>query len=131
MLVDLEGIPIEFHFTPGSTSDVKGLKDFSFDLGEGTSIYADRAYNDYRFEDLIQECAGIKLIPGRKTNSKRRNSETDRFFLSLYRNRIETTFSSITSLMPRCIRARTANGFFLKVFFFVLGYMVKRLIKTD
>ncbi len=38
MLVTLEGIPIEFHFTPGSTSDVKGLKLFDFDLPKGTSM---------------------------------------------------------------------------------------------
>lgn len=80
MLVNLEGIPIEFHFTPGSMSDVKAFKDFSFDLDKGACIYADRAYNDYKFEDFLRKFTGIKLIPKRKTNSKRINNGTDSFF---------------------------------------------------
>jgi len=131
MIVNLEGVPIEFHFSPGSTSDIKGLKCFFFNLDEGAKIFADRAYNDYNFEDLLSESANIKLIPKRKLNSKRKNSGTDEFFLSLFRNRIETTFSSIASLMPRYIKAKTAKGFLLKTLFFILGYMIKRLHKTS
>ncbi|MEM7175018.1 MAG: transposase [Chlamydiota bacterium] len=66
MLVNLEGVPIEFHFTPGSVSDVQGLKYFSFDLENKSRIYADKAYNDYQFEDLILEAKEIKLGPQRK-----------------------------------------------------------------
>ena len=123
MIIDLNGIPVEFHFTPGS------VKDFSFDFEQGSKVYADRAYNDYKFEDLLFETSNIQLVPRRKVNSKRKNKGTDEFCLSLYRNRIETVFSSITSLMPRSIKARTSKGFFLKVFFFILGYVVKRLLK--
>ena len=41
-----------------------------------------------------------------------------------YRNRIETVFSSITSRMPRQIKAKTEQGFCLKVLFLVLAYMM-------
>jgi len=104
------------------------LKDFSFDLAKGSKIYADRAYNDYQYEDLLMESVKIKLIPKRKMNSQRKNNGLDEFCLSLYRNRIETTFSCIRALMPSCIRARTAKGFFLKVFCFILAFMVSRLV---
>jgi hypothetical protein len=40
------------------------------------------------------------------------------------RNTIETVFSSITSRMPRYIKARTENGFCLKILFSILAYMI-------
>ena len=126
MLINLDGVPIEFHFTPGSISDVEGLKRFSFDLNDSSQIYADKAYNDYQFEDLLLEAKNIRLVPKRKKNSKRKNSGIDDFYLSIYRNKIESVFSSITSLMPRFIRAKTIKGFCLKVYFYILGYMMKR-----
>ena len=49
------------------------------------------------------------------------------FMLNLARNRIETVFSSIISRMPRNIRARTEKGFYLKILFFILAYLINRL----
>ena len=129
MITTVQGIPVEFVFTPGSESDVRGLRRFECDLREGSILYADKAYTDYIQEDLLQDACQITLLPKRKKNSTRQNSAHEDFFLSLKRNRIETTFSSITHLMPRCIQATTSRGFFLKVLFFILGYTVKRVFQ--
>jgi Transposase DDE domain len=51
LMVTKEGQPVECFLTPGSYSDVGGLKAFSFTIPEGSHVYADKAYNDYKMED--------------------------------------------------------------------------------
>jgi hypothetical protein len=128
MIIDTKGLPIEFIFTPGSETDIRAFKRFECDLPVDSRIYADKAYNDYMYEDLMNEILDVRLIPKRKTNMKRANNVYDDYLLSAKRNRIETTFSSIVSLMPRSIHAVTTKGFYLKVFFFIFGYTVKQLM---
>lgn len=124
MIVDSKGIPIEFSFTPGSASDIKSLEEFSFNLPENSLLFGDAAYTGYDVEDLLKTNDNIILVPKRKKNLKRQHSQEVNFLLSCYRNSIETVFSSIVSRMPRYIRARTEKGFCLKVFFFILAYMI-------
>lgn len=131
MIVNVDGIPIEFVFTPGSESDIRGFRLLELDLKEGSRIYADRGYVDYLQEDLLKEACNILLIPKRKKNSKRANTFIDDYLLSMNRNKIETTFSGIVNLMPRCIRAVTSRGFCLKVSFFILGYLLNRMIPLE
>ncbi len=50
MILTLEGFPVEFLMTPGSTADVKALKMFRFSFEKGSKIYGDGVYNDYCFE---------------------------------------------------------------------------------
>ncbi len=71
LMVTKEGKPVEFFLTPGSFGDVHALKVFDFDLPEGSTIYADKAYNDYTMEDILMEAASLRLLPIRKENSKR------------------------------------------------------------
>ena len=130
MITNLQGIPMEFVFTPGSEADIKAFKRFEFDFVSGSKIYGDRAYTDYLQEDLLEEACGIQVIPKRKKNAKRQNTAIDDFFLSLKRNKIETTFSQIINLMPRCIRAVTAQGFCLKIFFFIFSYTMSHMLPS-
>jgi hypothetical protein len=39
----------------GGFSDVNALKSYAYELPDGSSIYADKACNDYKIEDLLQE----------------------------------------------------------------------------
>lgn len=128
MIVTLSGLPVEFIMTPGSEADIRAFKRFNFAIPTYSRIYADRAYNNYSFEDLLEEIEQIKLIPKRKMNAKRRNIPTDDYLLSIHRNKVETVFSTIVSMMPRTIRAVSVKGFFMKIFFFILGYTVKKII---
>lgn len=114
--------PVEIILAPGSFHDCKVFKDFDFNLPRNSFLYADAAYNDYFFEDLVKEAAGINLISQRKSNSRRRQTAASRFICDCKRKMIETAFSCIEKLLPRHIHAVTAKGFELKVFLFVLTY---------
>jgi Transposase DDE domain len=124
MIIDETGRPIEFCFTSGSASDIRGLKELPCDLPEGSILFADKAYNSYSLEEDLLHMAKISLIPRRKKNLTRQHSPSLDFILSNTRNRIETVFSSIVSKMPRCIRARTEKGFYLKMTFFIIVHLV-------
>ena len=71
LLVTKDGQPVEGFLTPGSYSDVRMLKDFRFDVPEGSQVYADKAYNDYAMEDILLEASQIRLYPIRQKHSKR------------------------------------------------------------
>ena len=129
MIVDADGVPVEFGFSPASTADIEGLRQLPIHLPEGSRLYADKAYLDYEFEEMLSEIADIQLIAKRKKNLLRQHSARDEFFLRCYRNRVETVFSSISSRMPRHIKARTERGFCLKVVFFILAYMFHKFSK--
>ena len=121
MIVNQMGLPVEVFFTPGSYSDTAELKNFNFDLPEGSTVYADKAYNEYLTEDLLLEAAGIKLLPIRKKNSKRKLEAWIEYVQQHYRKRVETSVSLFERLLPKSIHAVTARGFELKVFLFILA----------
>lgn len=125
MIVDIKGVPIEIMFLPGSVSDIKALRGFPLDLPENSILFGDRAYTDYSFEDTLLGLAKIQLLAKRKQSHKRQHPPEQSYRLSVIRNRIESVFSSITSRMPRHIKVTTEKGFYLKVWFFILAYMVQ------
>ncbi len=125
MVVDVDGVPVEFAFSPGSVSDIKQLKTFDLELPRGAILLGDRAYTGYKFEDSLLELEKIQLLPKRRGNLRRQHSREDEYLLYLHRNRIESVFSSITSRMPRHIKVTTERGFYFKVTFFILAYMLE------
>ena len=124
LLVTPQGYPVECFLTPGSSSDVRALRSVQCDVPEGSVIYADKAYNDDRMEDLMYESAQIALSPIRKEHSKRAIPPYMAFVQHHYRKRIETAGSLIERRLPNTIHAVTARGFELKVFLFVLAYSI-------
>jgi hypothetical protein len=88
---------------------------------DGSIIYADKAYNDYAIEYLLQEIEHIQLIPIRKKNSKRTLPPYVSFVQSYHRKRVETAGSLIEQLLPKSIHAVTSQGFELKVALFVIA----------
>lgn len=128
MLVTKEGVPVEAFLTPGSYSDTAELKNFAFDLPEGSTIYGDKAYNEYLTEDLLQEASGITLLPLRKKNSKRGVEAFVEYVQRYYRKAVETTGSALERLLPKSIHATSAAGFELKVFLFVLAHSLSGIL---
>jgi Transposase DDE domain len=122
LLVNPQGHPVECFLTPGSSSDVRALRSFRFDVPAGSIIYADKAYHDYKMEDLMYEAAHIELSPIRKEHSKRSIPPYRAFVQHDYRKRVETASRLIERRLPNTIHAVTARGFELKVFLFVLAY---------
>jgi hypothetical protein len=126
-MVTKEGQPVECFLTPGSSSDVRALQTFRFDVPEESQVHADKAYNDYAMEDVLLEAAHIQLYPICKKNSKRTLLPYITYVQHHYRKRIETVGSLLERMLPKTIHAVTAAGFELKVFLFVLAYSMNRL----
>ena len=123
LMVTESGIPVEFFLTPGSFSDVLGLRCYAFDLPQGAVVYADRAYCNYGIEDALAE-AGITLKPLRKKNSKRQYPPWEVYLHHHRRKPVEVTNSLITQRMPRSIHAVTAAGFEMKIILFLIATMI-------
>ena len=121
LMVTQDGQPVECFLTPGSFGDVDALKYYAYELPDGAMIYADKAYNDYEIEDLLQEVDHIQLLPIRKKNSKRALSPSISFLQSYHRKRVETAGSLIAQLLPKSIHAVTSQRFELKVALFVIA----------
>jgi hypothetical protein len=121
LMVTQDGQPVECFLTHGGFGDVDALKSYAYELPDGAIIYADKAYNDYEIEDLLQEVDHIKLIPMRKKNSKRVLPPYISFVQSYHRKRVETAGSLIAQLLPKSIHAVTSQGFELKVALFVIA----------
>jgi hypothetical protein len=122
LVITGSGWPIEFVLTPGATGDVQALKLLALDLPRGATVHGDRAYTDYQEEDLLQEAGQITLQPQRKRNAKRVLPPWLEFLAKPVRQRVETTFSQVTSLFPKHINAVTPQGFILKVTCFLLAF---------
>lgn len=122
VMVTQDGQPVEFFLTPGGFGDVDALKVFGFDLPPHSIVYADKAYNDYEIEDVLQEASQVHLLPMRKKNSKRALSPWAVFVQHYYRKRVETVGSLLERLLPKSIHAVTSQGFALKVALFIVAY---------
>ena len=128
LMVTETGHIVEAFFTPGGVSDVQGLRCYDFDLPAGATVYADKAYCDYRCEDALRE-AGISLKPVRKKNSKRQYPPWEVYHQQTLRKQVEVTNSLIEQLLPKSIHTVTAAGFELKVFLFIIATSIKQLFR--
>lgn len=124
LLVTRTGEPVEFVLAPGGESDLKNFKTLSLDLDPHSRLYADKAYGDKREEELLLEAAGIMFMPQRRDNARVPRPAWISFLADPTRKRIETSFSHITSLFPRHLKAVTAKGFELKIVCFLLAFSV-------
>jgi len=127
LMVTEEGQPDEFFLTPGSLGDGIGLDLLDFGLPPDSIIYADRAYNSYYLEDLLQEANQTALLPMRKKGSTRPPTTCTRFLQYYFRKRIDTSCSLTEQMLPRSFHAVTAAGFELKVVLFVIALSVSFL----
>src|SRR5262245_58622423 len=100
--------------------DEDALKSYAYELPDGSIIYADKAYNDYAIEDLLQEVDYIKMMPISKKKLKRDLPPYISFVQSYHRKRVETAGSLIAQLLPKSIHAVTSQGFELNVALFVI-----------
>jgi hypothetical protein len=130
LLVTKDGQPVELFLTPGADSDVACLDLFDLDLPDGSEVYADRIYNDYLLEDVINETGTLGFTPLRKKNSKRPLPPWRRSWISSHRKRIETTGSLLEQRLPKHIHAVTALGFELKVVLFILALSLDFVLKV-
>jgi hypothetical protein len=122
LMVTAKGQPVEFFLSPGAYADVDALDGYHFNLPAGSTIYADKAYNDYDCEDLLLDVENINLLPIRKSNSKRPLPAFVQYLQTRCRKFVETSGSLIEQLLPKSIHAVTARGFELKAALFVIAF---------
>jgi hypothetical protein len=122
MIATTNRLPVEFKILPGAESDAIGAQKLAFNLPQGSTVYGDKAYSNYKYEDELKKTKNIELMPLRKSNSRRTREPEDEMIVKKQRKSIETLFSSITRLIPKSIHAVTAKGFFKKVVCFVLAH---------
>ena len=91
-MVTQDGQPVECFLRHGGFGDVDALTYYAYELPDGSIIYADKAYNAYAIEDLLQEIDYIQLMPMRKKNSKRALPPSISFVQSYYRNNTADIF---------------------------------------
>jgi DDE family transposase len=126
LVVSGAGEPVEFALEAGSEADVTIFKDLGLDLPEGSTIFADKGYTDYDYEDLLEE-VGLHLKAQRKKNSKRPMPAWEEFLGKPIRQYIETVFGRLTSLFAKKIHAVTPRGFELKIVCFLLAFSIQCL----
>jgi hypothetical protein len=105
---------------PWGLCNVDALKYYVYALRDGTIIYADKAYDDYENEDLLNEVDHIQLLPIRRRTRKELCPPLS-FVRSYYRKRVETAGSLIEQLLSKSIHAITSQGIELKVALFVIA----------
>lgn len=127
VLINSQGIPVEFGFVPGCESDVQALKKLPLEVAAESSIYADAAYTDYQIEDDIKEAELIELMVQRKSNSLRKDEPWIRFIKEYMRKGIETCFSEIKALFLRKMHAVTFEGFLIKLIMFMLAFTLNKI----
>jgi Transposase DDE domain len=127
VLVNDQGIPVEFGFVPGCESDVQALKKLPLAVAAESKIYGDAAYTDYQTEDDMREAELVELMIQRKSNSLRKDEPWIRFIKEQMRKGIETSFSEIKALFLRKIHAVTFKGFLLKLVMFILAFTLNKI----
>ena len=90
------------------------------DLPDQATIIGDKAYNNYGYEDLLED-VGLHLAPLRKKNYKRVLDPAMTYLMAKALKAIETTGSLIERLLPEHIHTVTATGFELKAGLFVVA----------
>lgn len=122
LLTTASGQPIEFTLAPGAMADVRAVKLLEFPLESDAVVYADKAYNDYQFDLLLEDALGIAFRPLRRKRSVLTPPGWLTYIIGHLRKRIESSFARITQLLPKHIHATTARGFELKTALFVIAF---------
>jgi hypothetical protein len=124
VVVTAQGHPVEVLLAPAADADIAAFRRLSLDLPEGATIYGDKAYTDYAYEDLLNEDTALTLVALRKRNSKRPRPGWLSYICQHVRKRIETSFSQIADCFAKRIYAITPRGVELKAFLAVLAYSI-------
>jgi len=124
-----ESQPIEFILLPGSIHDMKAFQQMTLQsVPRGANIYADKAYNSARYEDLLWEEQGIALLSQKKASSRRQYPRKIAAYINKKRKKIETAFSEMKSWLGQKVHAVTLKGFKLKLTLNVVAFAFKTLL---
>jgi len=107
------GVPVAFELLPAAFHDLTPIYELSVDLPTNAVLYGDKAYNCAPAEAVLA-AAAVRLVPIRRANM-RPHDWADEYDLRRYRKSIETVNSQLESMGLQHLRARTNEGFEIKV----------------
>lgn len=110
-----QGMPVSFALLEASHHDLTPLHELCYVLPQGACVYGDKGYNSSEDERALLAETGVKLIPARRKDMKEQNTLSEVFALQRYRKGIETVNSQLESMGIQRLKARTNEGFFIKV----------------
>ena len=124
VLTTFQGKPREFLLTSASTHDLTAFKKIYLgSLLKGSIILGDKAYISSEHEKVLIE-KDLHLITERKKNSRKGQSFIYHRYGRRIRKKIESTFSRISSWLPKHIHAVTDRGFVLKLMMLIAAFSI-------
>ena len=108
-------VPVSYSLVKASYHDLTPLHELSYALPQGATLYGDKAYLSAPDEMSLQEVCGVVLVTPKRKNMKEQNTLSEIFGLQRYRLGIETMNSQLEGMGVQRLRARTNQGFFIKV----------------
>lgn len=115
LICDAWGVPVSYSLVEASYHDLTPLHELSYGLPQGATLYGDKAYLSTKDEASLQEACGVVLVTPKRKNMEEQNTLSELFGLQRYRKGIETMNSQLESMGVQRLRARTNQGFFIKV----------------
>ena len=125
LICDPEGLPVHFTILPGGLHDLTPIYELSYELLAGSKLLGDKGYNDAPAEEILAQ-AGVRLVPIRKKNMKKQHDWEDEYDLRQHRKGIETVNSQLESMGINRLKARTNDGFYIKVLASMLALWATR-----
>jgi len=114
LVTRLDGCPVAYTLVPAAYHDLTGIYEITYGLPADATVFADKAYN-CRADEQALHALGTRLFPRRRKNMKAQHTPEAEAELRQARPRIETVNSQSTNMGLDRLRARTNEGFFLKV----------------
>lgn len=108
------GLPVSFSLLPASLHDLTPVHELTYALPSGALVVADKGYNAARDEASIFAHTGVRLVVQRRNNMLS-NTPADDQLIRTNRRMIETVNSQLEAMGIQRLRARTNEGFILKV----------------
>jgi hypothetical protein len=121
------GLPVSLARLAASHHDLTPVHELCYLLPQGACVYGDKGYNSADDETTLLAETGVKLVPTRRKDMKEQNTLSEFLALQRYRKGIETLNSPLESMGTQQLRARTHEGFFIKVLASLLALICTNL----
>jgi len=115
LVCNTEGCPVNFEIWPALCDDRLPVPTLLAELPPGARVAADKGYVSDPLRQQVQAACDVDLVAARRANMSP-NTPDELAFIRQYRRRIETLFSQLTQMGVQRLRARTLDGFLIKVY---------------
>ena len=128
LIITSAGEPVEFFLSQGSLHDIEGLRALPLELPAGSTLWGDKAYRDQNEEQFLQEVAEVRCVALRRANAREPLPRCLVYLNQITKQQVETAFSLVDRLLPRCLHAVSPQGFLLKLQTLIIAFAFDRLL---